>query len=474
MAEQRKVMCPFCEGKVLAKNEARETSSLQGFIQRYTSIVIPTGVQQYLKSITPVNKSSIHKDKCPRCGNSRTIVDPADDSARYAEVESRASTNQEKITELEKLLAPPGGNRHTILQGNDFLEVGLGINMVPSYRVVENGGVRNKGLIDPSKINPDVAGPQIPEGATANHIQGWTPLPSPGGNYIIKCANKFTLISGAHGVEIQTGGPITFNGGITKIIGAEIAIGSQSGRVAISGDVVDIGGKSVEVAPTDGHFFVKGTISNTGNVMVGGHTHSESISFVKGECVGTNGHTKIAAPSDLYTGPAFWGGVGVEGVTASLKDLMGFTLSKSTNPVEAQQLLTPRFMQTLTDKIAALSYNMRPWEAKPTGFILPGTFIGYALGFLPVVTYNPVSVYNFPHTHALHDMAHYHEVRLPKLDYSADTAAQLRAKQGGVSASAPLHKTSGKASNVATSLFKSMYSLLTTWPTVGGSGVMKK
>ena len=467
MAEQqRKVICPFCEGKVLAKTEARETRSVPGFFQRLPAIVIPTGLMEYLKSITPVDKAGIYKGGCFRCKGTRTIKDPSDDSAKYQEVVAKASSKQDEIAKLEQMLAPPGGNRHIILQGNDFLEVGLGMNITPSYRVDKDQGIRNKGLLDPSKTNNNVAGPQIPEGGWCNHIQGWTPLPSPGGCYVIKCANKFTLMAGAQGVEVQTGGAITINGGITRIIGAEISIGSQEGRVSISGDVVDISGKSIEVAPTDGHFFVKGTISNTGNVMVGGHTHSESVSFVKGECVGTNKQTGISGASNLYSGPAFWGGVGVEGVTAALKDLTGFTLSKSTNPIEAQQLMTPRFMQNLTEKLTTLAYNMRPWEAKATGFILPGTFLGYCLGFLPCVTYNAIEVYNFPHTHALPDSAHYHDVRMPKIDYSSDTAEQLRSKQGGVSAPAPLHKATGKATEVLTGLWTGMGSVGGAWQSI--------
>ena len=483
MASQREIQCPFCTGQVLTKNGGRLFSTISGFLQRSFAIRIPTGLLSFIQEKMPVSKKSILKGKCEACGGKGSIKDPSDDSEKYEKVKQIAQSKSKEILELEAKLAPPCGNRYTIIQGCDLLEVGLGMNDAPSYRVDKDKSVRSKGLIDPSKTNTKKGGPQIPEGGKANHVQGLNPIASPGGHYMIKCSNKFTLLAGAQGIDITTGGPVTISGGITRIIGPEIIIGSQTGRLALNGDVVDIAGKSIEVSPTDGHLFVKGTISNTGNLMVGGHTHSESVSFTKAECIGKNETTKPAAPSDLYSGPAFWGGVGVEGLINALKDLAGFTISKVANPTEAQQIMTPRFVDGLKDKILNLTYNARPWEILPTGYILPGTVISLmgtcpcnypipgsqAVGPIYGTVLAPITLNNFPHIHALPDSVHTHEIRIPDIDCSADSAEDLRGKQGGVSAGAPLQKTSGNVVSAAVGLFQSISTLFVpTWKAIQG------
>ena len=286
MSNQRQVTCPFCTGKVLAKTGGRAFAVISGFLQRSFNIKISTSLLTYLKERLPVSKRSIFKSGCAACEGKGVIPDPSDDRAKYAQVKANAESYSQEILELENKLAPACGNRYTVIQGSDLLEVGLGMNNAPSYRIVKDGSIRNKGIIDPSKTNVRRAGPQIPEGGKCNHVQGINSLASPGGHYMIKCSNKFSVVTGAQGVEITTGGPITISGGITRITGPEILLGTQTGRLSLQGDVVDIAGKSIEIAPTDGHLFVKGTISNTGNIITGGHNHSESISFVKGECIG--------------------------------------------------------------------------------------------------------------------------------------------------------------------------------------------
>ena len=477
----RESKCPFCSGEVLPKMAGRAFASISAFSQRSFNVKIPTEFLSKLAQNVPVSKASIFKDGCPVCGGKGSIKDPSDDSDKYEQVKQIAMSKAEELLDLESKLAPPCGNRYTVIQGCDLLEVGLGMNTSPSYRVDRDKSIRSKGLVDPGKIDSEIAGPQIPEGATANHVQGLNPLPSPGGHYMIKCSNKFTLLTGSQGVDITTGGPLTISGGITRITAPEIVIGTQTGRLSLNGDVVDISGRSVEISPTDGHLFVKGTISSTGNLMVGGSLHAESLSFVKAECTGRNEMTKPAAPSDLHTGPAFWGGIGVEGIKAAMKDLVGFVASKTSNPVEAQQIMTTRFSEGLRDKMLNLTYHMRPWETKATGYILPGTRMllqgtvpcnqgGTAGGIITATVISPIDVNNFPHSHALPDLEHCHEVRVPDLDYSSDSAAEVRGKQGGVASSAPLHKKTGGAQGIMASLFQPISTIFTPiWKGIQGS-----
>jgi hypothetical protein len=481
----RTTKCPFCTGNVLTKNAGRAVATITGFLQRSFNIRIPTDIVSFITDNLPVSKKSLFKEKCGACGGKGSIEDPSDDSEKMESVKQLAESKAEEILELEKKLAPPCGNRYTVIQGCDLLEVGLGMNNAPSYRVDKDKSMRSKGLIDPSKVNTKKGGPQIPEGGKCNHVQGITSLASPGGHYMIKCSNKFSVIAGAQGVDISTGGPLTISGGITKIVAPEIMIGSQVGRLSLNGDVVDISGRSIEMAPTDGHVFVRGTISNTGNLMVGGHTHSESVSFTKAECVGRNEVTKPSSSSDIIDGPAFWGGVNGEGITHAVKDLMGFVTSKIANPVEAQQIMTPRFVGGLRDKMLNLSYHVRPWELKPTGYILPGTSITLlascpcnyptpgsttAPGIVTGIVTAPINLNNFPHSHAQPDNVHNHEVRIPDIECSADSAQEVRSKQGGVSQAAPLQKTSKSGIQQVLGLFSSISTVfVSTWNAIQGT-----
>ena len=302
------------------------------------------------------------------------------------------------------------------------------MNDAPSYRVDKEKSLRNKGLIDPGQIDAKKGGPQIPEGAKANHIQGLNPPASPGGHYVIKCSNRFSVIAGSQGIDFTTSGPITFNGGIMQFTGPEVTVGTQTGKLVLEGETINMGAKSVEVAPSDGHFFVKGTMSATGNMMVGGHTHSESASIVKLETTGKNESSKIGSPGNIYGGPAFWGGPATEGITASLKELMSYVLMNTTNPEHAKTVASPRFVAGIQDNITNILYTARPIELVPTGICVTSTGVGI--------------VYNFPHVHAMPDQMHTHETRIPDIKCDADSAEQLRKEQAGVAGPAPLHKTS--------------------------------
>lgn len=425
---QRQIPCPFCTGKMLVKKSGRAFQRIAGFLQRSFSIKIPSEIIGFLQENIPVDKQSARKEVCPVCGNKRKIPDPTDDSSKWAAAASNFKSRSKEIEELEAKLAPPCGNRYTIIQGSDLLEVGLGMNDVASYRVDKECGARNGRLTDlgSKEVDPKKSGP-MPRGAKANHIQGTNPPASPGGHYIIKCSNKFSLITGAQGIDITTGGPITINGGITQITGPEVTLGTQTGKLALEGETVNIGGKSIEMAPTDGQVFVKGTLGTTGNMMCGGHAHMESASVVNLETTGKNQESNISAPNNIYGGPAFWGGPIYEGLQAALKELKSFTLFNTTNPEHAKYIPTMRYMLGLGDNLQNLSYMLRPIELVPTGICITPSGVGI--------------VYNFPHIHAMPDQPHTHETRVPDIKCDADDSASLRGPNGGTAGPAPVHKT---------------------------------
>lgn len=454
------VKCPWCSGNILVKRVGKILSHIAGFLQRSFSIKIPTGVLNYIKEHTPVSKTAARKGPCDVCKGKGTIKDPAAKGRAAAQqVANNLKNNSDQLAEQENKLAPFGGNKYTIVQGHETLEVGLSFNDIPAYSVIQNARTRHKGIISHSKLGQNGA-PMFPEGATdCNYIQGTNPPAIPGGHYFIKCSNKFSLLAGAQGIDITTGGALTISGGITTITGPEITIGTQTGPLTLEGETVNINGKSIEVAPSDGDFFVRGKISNTGDLSVGGHAHLESVSFIHAECVGTKQTIDEASPNDLQTGPAFYGSLGVEGILQASLDLSAHVLAIASEPEKIKNAVGVASILNLVDKILNLTYMGTPFELLPTGFILPGTpMVLEIVGTGEVVPSTgdpgkititavavplaPVLLHNFPHTHSIPDLKHSHSVMLPDMDYTAQKSDQVRAKQGSLGpGSGPTHKT---------------------------------
>jgi len=475
------VLCPWCTGKIIPQQGARTSSSVIKD-KRSFATKIKTGLISIFKDNSPITTKEARKGPCKACGGKGTIKDPSKIAAPAAEkVKANFEKNAEEITKLENTLAPHGGNRYTVIQGSEVLEVGLGFNDAPSYTVIEGAGKRNKRLVPHTDLSSKGA-PMFFEGADSNYVQGINSVASPGGHYFIKCANKFSIAAGAQGIDLTTGGPVTISGGITRISGPEITIGTQTGPLSLEGEVVHINGKSVEVATSDGDFCVRGNISSSGNVRVGGNTHSESISFVHAKCIGTKDTpTDESSPNDFHTGPAFYGSVGGTAQGEVALDMAAFVAANASHSEKIKNIIGPAFQGALSDKVKNMAYQMIPYEKEVTGWIIPGTNIIFSLagvelqiqgavvstglvaGTTPVtgtlnatlgtfssptvigtIKETPVDLHNFPHSHVLPDLKHSHNIRLPDIDCSSDTAEQLRGKVAGVENPAPQHFETGK------------------------------
>jgi hypothetical protein len=464
--------CPHCSGETLVTKVGRTLSHISGWIQKCFSIKIPTGVLKYIQDHTPVSKTAALKGPCKSCGGKGSIKSPAKIAAPAAEkVKANFQKNAEEITKLENKLAPHGGNRYTVIQGSETVEVGLGFNDAPSYTVIEGAGRRNKRLVAHSDLSSKGA-PMFFEGAESNYIQGINSLASPGGHYFLKCSNKFSVAAGAQGVDITTGGPITISGGITRISGPEISITTQTGPLTLEGEVVNINGKSVEVATSDGDFCVRGNISAGTNVRVAGGLHTQNLSFVHGSCVGYNSFTDNATPKAIVSGKAVYGSAGVKGQIAAALDLAAHAAGIIADPTDVKNAIGPAAIFDLMDKMLTLAYLNLPQELSLTGYILPGTPVTFfdivapnaTIGAAPGVVVTgpiiigpgeltigptPVPLFNFPHVHIIPSLPHCHSVRLPAIDFSADTSEQLLAKQASIAYPTPQHTSSS-----LTELFK--------------------
>jgi hypothetical protein len=423
---KRQIQCPICAGEVLTQKSGKPFASINAFLQRAFSIRIPDlKIISWIKERTPVKAAAILKNNCGYCGGDQTIDDPTDFTDEQMQVKSNFDAAKQEIEDNEKLLGACG-NRYTIIQGSDLLEVGLGMNDVASYRTDKEKDVANGKLVDPGEGDMKKGGPQTPKGTKRTLVTGTNPPASPGGHYVIKCSNRFSVLAGAQGIDFTTNGPITFNGGITQITGPQVTIGTSTGRLVLEGETVNMNGKSVEITPSDGTMFLKGTFNATGNSVVGGHSHAESASIVNLETTGKNESSKVGSPGNIYGGPAFWGGPAVEGIQAALKSLVSYVLLNTTNPEHAKIITSPRFLTGIQDELTNLLYVARPEELVQTGYAL---YLGIQL-----------PVFNFPHIHAMPDQMHVHETRVPDIKCDADDAESLRKQNAGMTGSAPLTK----------------------------------
>lgn len=412
---QKMIPCS-CTGTYTMKSEYRPNASVSIGAGKTAPIKVP------LPIILPKTVQGTQAlKKCKKCGGKGQYPDPQDQADLFAQVASKAGGSYAEDFAKQAALVD-GGNEHRVYAGDVTHEVGLDFNDHPSYVIDPNAGVRMRGIAGPENLKQGMA-MMVPDVSPANSVRGINPLPTLGGNYFLKCSNKFSLFTGALGVDITTNGPLTIDAGITKITGPEITIGSKDGPVALAGDVVRIDGRSIEVTPSDGHLFVKGTMSSSGNLIVGGHAHAESISFCKAECVAKNEISTLSdGPSNIGMS-AYWSYY--EALPASLLDYASVVLSNASDIRRLQAILTPRILKDLIDRAFNLIYVAIPVELKPTGTVV---YDGYEL-----------IVLNFPHVHRHPDGAHSHDYRTPNITLY-DTSEALRAAQSGISSPAPLMK----------------------------------
>jgi hypothetical protein len=419
LREQRKIPCPTCS----ASNRVKDKIAGRNYFQiPFTDFRIPR-TDHLVDAIPTFDENRRDGGTCGACGGSKQITDVTDDTAKYERAADKIKEKTDKILEREAKLGL-GGTRTTIIQGSDLLFVGLGFNSNKTYEVMPGGS-----------IAPTLNGGKIPQqnSVPVNAVvgkQGSMAWPQQVGNYTIKCANKFSLLAGAGGITIATPGPLTFSSGMMKFTGPQITIGCASGPLVLEGDSVNISGKAISITPTGGEFFIKGNISNTGNITTQGHAHFESMSFAKASCVGVNKSTlqATANPDVSNTQRATWGRAAVAAALLDLQSL--FQAVPMDSESSSYRLLSPKETKNISDRLRSISKLALPWEREVTGYILPGTRFTALINGLPavVVLTSLCDVHNIPHMHGIPEMKHTHEVNLPDMDYTNDSTQALRDK----------------------------------------------
>jgi hypothetical protein len=441
MAKTRTIPCPDCTGKQYVNPFEKSTIDLQAFVASLGGSARQQkfNLNEAAKSSNRLkDKKSLFKNGCPTCGGKGTLEDKTDQSQQIQAASQKAQQLQNEIVQLEADLggAGPGGNRHTLVVGDDMLEVGLGYNDSPSYKVVKDGSL-------------DPGGAQIEEEAVmkvstkTNAVIGTNPLATPGGHYVIKCSNKFTVRAGAQGIELNTEGPLVIRAGQTQLIGPEVTIGSAVGRVVIEGKSTSIGGDSISLNPGTGgrgQVSCTGTFTTVGNMIAQGGAHFEGdVSCISMTMPGKVDRSKHASQDIQTTGAAVWQ---AEAAAQALQDFVRTRSIRAQDP--AGLVLTPREQQNIAADQKNLLKKALPFEPQPTGVCIIAS--GSSAGIHPI--------FNYPHHHTLGDMIHAHDSTVPNIKLT-DGCKTVRGTAKQKEAPAPvMANTSDPSSNIFTQAFQ--------------------
>ena len=327
-------------------------------------------------------------------------------------------------------------SRHISVLGNQVVEIGVGFNKLKSYAVVE-GAKPVK-----AKINIGSGGTT---GGTAktNQINATNPLATPGGQYYIKCSNKFTLVAGAQGIELNTSGNLNIAGGITKITGAEMNIGSSIGTTTIEGNHLKLTGKTIELTPANGsstgQVQVNATLGVDGNMIVSGGAHIDGeLHFISATTTRLDPKpTSFGALPFETTGKAQWGGTPKEASKSAIKDLQ--TVVKEFIKDPSMFMSTPRGANMLAERMSHIAYTLS--SPVPVGYVGSGI-------------YGNSTVYVYPHHHTMPETAHVHSMDLPNIKLF-DTDKQVREQASDCQKPHPVPTVNGGLS-ILTNYGKSM------------------
>ena len=453
MAKKRTVPCPDCAdsdggpGEQYVNLIQKATQDLQGEISSLGGAARRVLFDQNNAAKSNNRKKykeSLFKNGCPTCGGKRTIEDTTDQTQQFEDAKKEAEALQEEIIQLEAELggAGPGGNRHTLVVGDDMLEVGLGYNDSQSYQIIENGSLAPGG----AQIEEEAV---MRVSAKTNAVVGTNPLAIPGGHYTIKCGNKFTVRAGAQGIELNTEGPLIIKAGQTQLVGPEVTIGSAVGQVLIEGKSTSIGGDSISINPGlggNGQITMNGTVHAVGNVVAQGGAHFEGdVSCISMTMPGKTDRSKHASQDIQTTGAAVWQ---AEASSQALKDFIRTRTIRAQDP--AGLALSPREQQNIAADMKNLMKKSLPVELVPTGYC---TIIGgSSSGIHPI--------YNFPHHHTLGDMVHAHDTKVPNIKITDGCKAVRATAAGKVSRAPVMANTSDPGSNIFSQAFQALQSIV--------------
>ena len=152
---------------------------------------------------TPETKL-LKSEKCVACKGKGKVPDNADRKSQESAAANHINSKAQEIQKLEAALGP-GGSRHTLVCGDEMLEIGRGFNTAKSYVQFDE--------VVPTAVTPDGEGEKGGHSPTQNGMakgtKGTNPAATAGGQYVVKAANKMSVYTGAQGFGVHSHGPIT-------------------------------------------------------------------------------------------------------------------------------------------------------------------------------------------------------------------------------------------------------------------------
>lgn len=421
------------------KKNSKDLSSFFGSIGSSMRLVLENANILSKSSNRLVTKRSLYDDGiCPRCNNTGFIEDKTDQTQQIQAASQKAQQLQQEITQLEADLggAGPGGNRHTLVVGDDMLEVGLGYNDSQSYKIIEGGSADPAGATITKKgVVKDIA--------ATNAVYGTNPLATPGGHYTIKCSNKFTVRAGTQGIELNSEGPLVIRCGQTQLIGPEVTIGSAVGRVTLEGKSTSIGGDYISINPGSGgkgQVSCTGTFTTVGNIVAQGGAHVEGdLSCISMTIPAKVTRSRHSSQDTQTTGAAVWH---IEAAAQALQDYIRKITIQAGDP--AGLVLTSRVQQNIAADQKNLLKKALPVEPVPTGYCT--VLYGSSAGVHPI--------FNYPHHHTLSDGIHAHDQETGNFHLTNGCQA-VRATAKAKELPAPvMANTSDPSTNIFTQAFQ--------------------
>ena len=423
MSERSNIPCPSCSGQIIQNKKQKSFLELMRGVLA-SPVLILNNIVPILQSVNIIPKKSMYNGACPDCGGKGSFVDYSDTRPQQKRALAVAQQHSAAITENEAKLDTGGytNSKYTSILGNHVIEVGVGMNKLQSYSVIPNG--------KPVKSKTNIGAKGTSGGTTTtNQINGTNPLATPGGQFYIKTSNKFTVLAGAQGIELNTFGNVNIAGGITKITGAEMNIGSSVGTTTVEGNHLKLSGNTIEISPnagsSSGQVQVNATLGIAGNLVASGGAHIEGeLHFISATCPKSDPKpTSMGSLPFKTTGNANWG---IMASAKALNDLRASTIAFTKDP--SNFLATPRGILMMAERILHLAYTAIPFEMSPTGI---------AVGLDSAGDSHTLLVYNFPHNHTMPDNAHQHSMEMPNIKL-VDSDEQVRQQSTDCQNSTPV------------------------------------
>ena len=164
---------------------------------------------------------------------------------------------------LEKQLGN-GGDEIKSITMNKIETIGTVMNDMQSYRIDPIGALKIDGCYVSPQLTYDTYKP-------TPHVQYVDVADIPGGDYILTVMNKYKLLVGARGINIETFGPVDIYGSIMNIAAEQLNISSNNEIVIDGGERFSIRAKKISLLPNDHNaVVVEGQLHVTRNVIIEG------------------------------------------------------------------------------------------------------------------------------------------------------------------------------------------------------------